>query len=55
MTYKSAWFLCHRIREAMDDAENHGPLGGAANKCQADETYYGNTRSARSTTKGPLA
>ena len=29
VTYKTAWFLCHRIREAMDEANNpHEPLGG---------------------------
>ncbi|MEV4935709.1 IS1595 family transposase, partial [Sphingobium sp. LSP13-1-1.1] len=28
VTYKTAWFLCHRIREAMDGAAPTGPLGG---------------------------
>lgn len=28
VTYKTAWFLCHRIREAMDGAAPSGPLGG---------------------------
>ena len=42
VTYKSAWFLAHRIREAMiDDAPT--PLGGEGKSVQADETYYGNT------------
>jgi transposase-like protein len=27
VTYKSAWFLCHRIREAIDGAALTGPLG----------------------------
>src|SRR5712691_11090169 len=27
ITYQSAWFMCHRIREAMRDG-NLGPLGG---------------------------
>ena len=27
ITYKSAWFMCHRIREA-DGAIDGGPLGG---------------------------
>lgn len=26
VTYKTAWFMCHRIREAMD--QDSGPLGG---------------------------
>src|SRR3981189_409038 len=42
VTYKSAWFLGHRIREAMKD-ENPTPLGGEGKSVQADETYYGNT------------
>ena len=41
ITYKSAWFLCHRIREAMDGATGNGPLGGADRVVEADETYVG--------------
>jgi transposase-like protein len=42
ITYKSAWFLAHRIREAMD-TEHTTPMGGEGGQVQADETYYGNT------------
>jgi transposase-like protein len=42
VTYKSAWFLAHRIREAMTD-KTPTPLGGEGKSVQADETYYGNT------------
>jgi len=42
VTYKSAWFLAHRIREAMRDGKPT-PMGNAGNPVQADETYYGNT------------
>jgi transposase-like protein len=42
ITYKSAWFLAHRIREAMRDDKPAG-MGGAGHQVQADETYYGNT------------
>jgi transposase-like protein len=42
VTYKTAWFMCHRIREAMIDP-NPGPMGGEGQSVQADETYYGNT------------
>lgn len=42
VTYKSAWFLAHRIREAMKD-KNPSPLGGDGKSVQADETYYGNS------------
>jgi transposase-like protein len=40
ITYKSAWFMSHRIREAMKPAER-GPLGGAGKAVEADETYIG--------------
>lgn len=42
VTYKTAWFMGHRIREAMRD-EAPTPLGGEGKSVQADETYYGNT------------
>lgn len=42
ITYKSAWFLAHRIREAMRDTK-FTPMGGKGKTIQADETYYGNT------------
>src|SRR5665648_284071 len=43
--YKTAWFMCHRIREAMrdDDPAKSGPLGGEGKIVEADETYFGNT------------
>ena len=41
VTYKTAWFMCHRIREAMVD-DNPPPLGGDEKIVEADETYYGN-------------
>jgi transposase-like protein len=41
VTYKTAWFLCHRVREAMDGAAHNGPLGGANTVVEADETYVG--------------
>lgn len=40
LTVKSAWFLSHRIREAMRDG-GLGPLGGAGAIIEADETYFG--------------
>ena len=40
ITYKSAWFLAHRIREAMRDGKL-GPLGGANMVVEADETFVG--------------
>ncbi|HZL32269.1 MAG TPA: IS1595 family transposase [Pseudolabrys sp.] len=43
ITYKSAWFMCHRIREAMRDDSVPGfdPLGGKGKVVEADETYFG--------------
>jgi len=38
ITYKSAWFMCHRIREAMRDKDTFSPLTGTV---EADETYIG--------------
>ena len=38
--YKSAWFLAHRIREAMRDG-TLAPMGGAGGIIEADETYIG--------------
>lgn len=40
ITYKSAWFMAHRIREAMGEP-NPGPLGGENKVVEADETYIG--------------
>jgi hypothetical protein len=51
ITYKSAWFMAHRIREAMTE-NTSGPLGGGGKIVQADETYYGNSKRAKSYKKG---
>ena len=40
ITYQSAWFLAHRIREAMAN-EASGPLGGEGKAVEVDETYFG--------------
>lgn len=44
ITYKSAWFMCHRIRLAMtpaDDTPEAGPIGGKGKTIEADETFVG--------------
>ena len=41
VTYKSAWFMAHRIREAMRDGGLLPPMGGEGEIVEADETYYG--------------
>src|SRR5436305_4975578 len=40
VTYKSAWFMMHRLREAMRTGGLE-PLGGAGKIVEADETYFG--------------
>jgi transposase-like protein len=40
ITYKSAWFMAHRIREAMKDTGTE-PMGGEGQHVEADETYIG--------------
>ena len=51
VTYKTAWFLCHRVREAMDGAAPTGPLGGPDTVVEADETYVGGKARNRATRK----
>ena len=46
LDYKSAWFMCHRISEAMR-AGNLGPLGGEGEIVEADETYFGKMEQPR--------
>ena len=40
VTYKTAWFMCHRLRAAMV-TEPTGPLGGPDKFVEADETFVG--------------
>jgi transposase-like protein len=40
VTYKTAWFMCHRIREAMREV-NPPPLGGEGQIVEVDEMYHG--------------
>src|SRR5687767_11983130 len=48
VTYKTAWFMAHRIREAMkEDVKSSGPLGGAGKTVEADETYIGKRETPR--------
>src|SRR6266508_6074821 len=38
--YETAWFMAHRIREAMRSG-GLAPMGGSGKIVEADETYYG--------------
>jgi transposase-like protein len=46
VTLKSAWFLSHRIREAMKTTHIE-PMGGSGMTVEADETYIGRKASSR--------
>jgi len=39
-SYRTAWFMAHRIREAMKPV-NPSPLGGEGKTVEADETFVG--------------
>jgi len=42
-SYKSAWFMCHRVREAMKPSDDTGsaPIGGKGKVVESDETFIG--------------
>jgi transposase-like protein len=40
-TYKTAWFMEHRLREAMRELNITAPLGGEGKTVEFDETYVG--------------
>jgi transposase-like protein len=40
VAYKTAWYLCHRIRKAMEEL-NAEPLGGQGQVVEIDETWLG--------------
>lgn len=41
VTYKTAWFMEHRLREAMRELHPTRPLGGEGKTVEVDETYVG--------------
>lgn len=52
ITYKSAWFLCHRIREAMRTGKLP-PMGGSGQIVESDETYIGRSKLAPKGRRAP--
>lgn len=50
VTLKTAWFMAHRIREAMRDTDT-SPMGGEGKIVESDETYFG-TRAGVPVTQG---
>ena len=51
LTYKSAWFLAHRIRHVMKQTPFGGKLGGIV---EADETYIGGKAHGRGNTSNKI-
>jgi transposase-like protein len=49
LTYEAAWFMAHRIREAMRAGGLAPPLGGNGGIVEADETYYGKPEDMKAT------
>ncbi len=46
VTYKTAWFMAHRIREAMKPGTD-GKMGSGGGIVEVDETYWGNNERAK--------
>jgi transposase-like protein len=51
ISYEAAWFLFHRLREAANDIDGSGPLGGEGKVIEADESSIGGK--ARNKAFGP--
>lgn len=44
VTYKTAWRMCHMIREYMGAVDGSDPIGGLSRTVQIDETFVGGRR-----------
>lgn len=51
VTYKTAWFITHRIREAMRELHIE-PVGGDGKAVEVDETYIGNSGKQKKGARG---
>jgi transposase-like protein len=49
-SYRTAWFMCHRIREAMTPAKV-APIGGQGRTVESDETVIGGKKKNRAYAK----
>lgn len=47
VTYKTAWRMCHMIREYMGAVDGNSPLGGAGEIVEIDETIVGGSVSGK--------
>jgi transposase-like protein len=52
VTLKTAWFMSHRIREAMR-SNDLSPLGGDGGVVEVDETFIGNKKGVKRGAGGP--
>src|ERR1700677_5268731 len=43
-SYRTAWFMAHRIREAMDGGDVTPPMGSDGGAVEVDETFIGNLK-----------
>ena len=50
--YKTAWFLAHRIREAMRSGDLAAPFGSGGGAVEVDETYFGTKEGRRGAKAG---
>ena len=50
ISYKSTWFMMHRLREAMRDG-GLAPLGGAGSIVEVDESFIGGEKTASKSNK----
>jgi transposase-like protein len=41
VTYKTAWRMCHQIRQYMASLDSDDPIGGAGEVVELDETFIG--------------
>jgi transposase-like protein len=49
ISYKSSWFMMHRLREAMRSGGLAPPMGGSSKVVEADETYFGSVENPTAT------
>jgi hypothetical protein len=43
-SYRTAWFMAHRIREAMNMGDANPPMGSDGGPVEVDETFIGNLK-----------
>jgi transposase len=54
VTYKTAWRMCHMIREYMGDVDGDEPVGGFTKRVEIDETFIGGEMEGGQGGKGKL-